>query len=61
MGHDRGILSDPEYEVLCQWYDYIEKHIDIGLNLIGIIFYIYFNLNIDKLFKYYIFCRFFYF
>jgi len=25
MAHDKGLLSSPEYGVMCQWYEYIEK------------------------------------
>lgn len=41
MAHDKGLLSSPEYAVMCQWYEFIEKNVDIGLDLIGwyIIFY----------------------
>lgn len=35
MAHDKGLLSSPEYGVMCQWYEYIEANVDIGLNLIG--------------------------
>lgn len=34
MAHDKGLLSSPEYGVMCQWYEYIEKNVDIGLDLI---------------------------
>lgn len=35
MAHDKGLLSSPEYGVMCQWYEYIETNVDIGLDLIG--------------------------
>lgn len=35
MAHDKGLLSSPEYAVMCQWYEFIEKNVDIGLDLIG--------------------------
>lgn len=35
MAHNKGLLSSPEYSVLCQWYEYIENNVDIGLDLIG--------------------------
>jgi len=35
MAHDKGLLSSPEYGVMCQWYEYIEANVDIGLDLIG--------------------------
>ncbi|KAE9526910.1 hypothetical protein AGLY_013558 [Aphis glycines] len=34
MAHDKGLLSSPEYGVMCQWYEYIEANVDIGLDLI---------------------------
>ncbi|KAL4149338.1 hypothetical protein QTP88_003303 [Uroleucon formosanum] len=34
MAHDKGLLSSPEYGVMCQWYEYIETNVDIGLDLI---------------------------
>uniref|UniRef100_A0A1B6CFZ0 Deoxynucleoside kinase domain-containing protein n=1 Tax=Clastoptera arizonana TaxID=38151 RepID=A0A1B6CFZ0_9HEMI len=34
MAHSSGLLSDPNYIALCEWYDWIEKHIDIELDLI---------------------------
>ncbi|XP_050533310.1 deoxynucleoside kinase-like [Daktulosphaira vitifoliae] len=34
MAHDSGILSTPEYNVMCDWYEYIENTVDIGLDLI---------------------------
>lgn len=30
-----GALSLPEYAVLTEWYDWLEKKTDIGLDLIG--------------------------
>lgn len=30
-----GLLSDPEYQVLKSWYEWIEKNSDISLDLIG--------------------------
>lgn len=35
MAHDKGFLSSPEYSVMCQWYEFIENNVDIGLDLIG--------------------------
>jgi len=35
MAHDKGLLSSPEYGVMCQWYEYIENNVDITLDLIG--------------------------
>ncbi|VVC37879.1 Hypothetical protein CINCED_3A006053 [Cinara cedri] len=34
MAHDKGLLSSPEFGVICQWYDFIEKNVDIELDLI---------------------------
>ncbi|XP_050430333.1 deoxynucleoside kinase-like isoform X2 [Adelges cooleyi] len=34
MAHDSGTLSGPEYSVMCQWYEFIERNVDIGLDLI---------------------------
>lgn len=30
-----GYLTNAEYEILCSWYDWIEKNININLDLIG--------------------------
>lgn len=30
-----GALSPPEYAVLTEWYEWLEKKADIGLDLIG--------------------------
>jgi len=35
MAHDKGLLSSPEYAVMCQWYEYIENNVNIRLDLIG--------------------------
>lgn len=35
MAHDKGLLSNQEYSVMCQWYEYIESNVDIGLDLLG--------------------------
>lgn len=45
MAHNKGLLSSPEYGVLCQWYEYIENNVDIGLDLIGKYYF-------EKLFKF---------
>lgn len=53
MAHDKGLLSSPEYAVMCQWYEFIENSIDIGLDLIGKLILLYklfiynlqFNIN----------------
>lgn len=34
MAHNAGLLADPDYIALCEWYEFIDKHIDIGLDLI---------------------------
>ncbi len=31
-----GALSHPEFAVLTEWYDWLERRADIGLDLIGI-------------------------
>ena len=36
-----GAISDPEYAVLKEYYDWLEKNIDIDLDLIGKIYYKY--------------------
>lgn len=41
MAHDKGLLHSPEYAVMCQWYEYIEKNVDIGLDLIGMYIQVY--------------------
>lgn len=46
MAHDKGLLSSPEYGVMCQWYEYIEKNVDIGLDLI-----VYLRSLPDSVFK----------
>lgn len=33
--YESGLLADPDYTALCQWYDWIEHNLDIGLDLIG--------------------------
>lgn len=35
IGKQMGALSPPEYAVLTEWYDWLEKKADIGLDLIG--------------------------
>lgn len=37
MAHDKGLLSSPEFAVICQWYEFIENNVDIGLDLIGML------------------------
>ncbi|XP_075217087.1 thymidine kinase 2, mitochondrial-like isoform X2 [Lycorma delicatula] len=34
MAYKRGLLEKPEYITLCEWYDWIEKNMDINLDLI---------------------------
>ncbi|XP_018897256.2 deoxynucleoside kinase isoform X2 [Bemisia tabaci] len=34
MAHDEGVLTDPEYTAMCEWYSWIENNMDIGLDLI---------------------------
>ncbi|KAJ9583803.1 hypothetical protein L9F63_021853, partial [Diploptera punctata] len=34
MAHKAGQLLDPEYLILCQWYEWIEQNFDIDLDLI---------------------------
>lgn len=33
--YESGLLADPDYTALCQWYNWIEQNLDIGLDLIG--------------------------
>ncbi|XP_042234925.1 deoxynucleoside kinase-like isoform X2 [Homarus americanus] len=33
-GHDCGHLKEPEYSVLCEYYDLLESKLDIGIDLI---------------------------
>ena len=35
IGKKMGAISPPEYAVLTEWYDWIEKKMDIDLDLIG--------------------------
>jgi hypothetical protein len=35
MAHNSGQLSDVEYIVICKWYDWIQRNIDMHLDLIG--------------------------
>ncbi|XP_054269663.1 deoxynucleoside kinase-like isoform X1 [Macrosteles quadrilineatus] len=34
MAHKAGLLADPDYVAMCEWYDWIENNLDIGLDLI---------------------------
>uniref|UniRef100_A0A1B6HCD5 Deoxynucleoside kinase domain-containing protein n=1 Tax=Homalodisca liturata TaxID=320908 RepID=A0A1B6HCD5_9HEMI len=34
MAHESGMLADPDYVALCEWYDWIVQSLDIGLDLI---------------------------
>ncbi|XP_049959123.1 thymidine kinase 2, mitochondrial-like isoform X1 [Schistocerca serialis cubense] len=33
MAHQQGLLEDPEYDVLCEGYDWIKRNMDIQLDL----------------------------
>jgi hypothetical protein len=44
MAHKERQLLDPEYIILCQWYDWIEQNFDIDLDLIGLYVIVY-SLN----------------
>ena len=35
IGKQMGALSPPEYAVLTEWYEWLERKTDIGLDLIG--------------------------
>lgn len=35
MAYKNKFLQEPEYAVLCEWYNWIEKNMDIKLDLIG--------------------------
>jgi hypothetical protein len=35
LAHKSGFLSDPDYAVLDQWYQWIHNNINISLDLIG--------------------------
>jgi hypothetical protein len=35
MAHNSGQLSDAEYVVICKCYDWIQRNIDMHLDLIG--------------------------
>jgi len=50
MAHDKGLLSSPEYAVMCQWYEFIEKNVDIGLDLIGKCFNIFYYFIVISFF-----------
>ncbi|KAG8280860.1 hypothetical protein J6590_087614 [Homalodisca vitripennis] len=34
MAYESGMLADPDYVALCEWYDWIVQSLDIGLDLI---------------------------
>lgn len=34
MAHNNGLLAEPDYIALCEWYDWIQSHMDISLDLI---------------------------
>ena len=34
-GHDSGQLQDSEYNVLCEYFDFLQGNLDLGIDLIG--------------------------
>lgn len=35
LAHTNGLLAEPDYIALCEWYNWIESYMDISLDLIG--------------------------